>query len=119
MFRDVVAQYRRALAAKPDYLAAETGLAYLLSTCADPSVRDGPAAVPLAEDVNRRTGGSSAVALGTLAAAYAETGDFSRAIDSIRRAIVIAKAQNDLHLATIFQGHLQLYQSRRPLRDYQ
>ena len=55
-------------------------IAWLLATHPDSKSRDGPEAVRLAERACALTDRSVPVLLATLAAAYAETGDFSRAV---------------------------------------
>jgi hypothetical protein len=55
-------------------------LARLLCACGDDQVRDGPAALELARRACDLTGWKRANELDTLAAAFAEVGDFEQAI---------------------------------------
>lgn len=63
----------------PDYWLADSRLAWLLSTCRDPSVRNGERAVELATRACDLTAWKKASALESLAAAHAERGDFDEA----------------------------------------
>src|SRR5262249_18001928 len=76
-YRQRMERYREA--AKSGDPAALNGLAWALATCVDSAVRDGPAAVDLAEKAVAATNRKDANMLDTLAAAYAEVGRFSDA----------------------------------------
>jgi Cdc6-like AAA superfamily ATPase len=52
-----------------------------------------------------------------LAAAYAESGDFSKAIDIAQRALDLAIAQNNTSLSATLRHEIELYQARRPYRE--
>jgi hypothetical protein len=52
-----------------------------------------------------------------LAAAYAESGRFSDAIESAQRGAELAMNQGNPGLATELQSNIAVYQSGRPLRD--
>ena len=64
-------------------------LAWILSTCADASLRDGKRAVELATHACELTGRKNAWLLDTLAAAFAETGDFKAAVETQREAMAL------------------------------
>ena len=67
-------------AAEGGYLEGKNSLAWLLATCPEDSVRDGARAVEILEPLVNG-GMRHPVLLDTLAAAYAETGVFSLALD--------------------------------------
>jgi eukaryotic-like serine/threonine-protein kinase len=93
---------------------ALNSLAWLLATCREQQVRDGLAAIGYAERAVEATQGKNASYLDTLAAAYAENGQFAEAIDAQNKAIsllVSEKAKTD------FQKRLSLYQANQPVRD--
>jgi hypothetical protein len=55
--------------------------------------------------------------LGTLAAAYAETGEFNKAIETEKLATELAKQQGKTELAAALQGRMELFQARKPIRE--
>ena len=65
---------------QPEAPAGLNGLAWLLATCPDPGVRDGKRAVELAKEACKSALGKKGNELDTLAAAYAETGQFEEAV---------------------------------------
>jgi tetratricopeptide (TPR) repeat protein len=94
---------------------ALNGLAWLLASCPIPELRDGSNAVLLAETAVSRTSRKDPGCLDTLAAAYAEIGDFAKAV-SVQEE---AKASNkDLGLTGELTAHLNVYKSGAPLRLY-
>src|SRR2546430_17334313 len=88
----------------------------LVALPADP-IRDGKRAVELAEKATPLPGGNIPVVLRTLAAAYAEAGDFSKATNTAQRAIDLATAQNNNSLLATLRHELELYQARTPYRE--
>lgn len=94
------------------YLPAINNLAWLLSTCPDPELRDGKRAVALLQPVIDQ----SPQMLDTLAAAYAETGDFEQAVELQQKAIAALAKTADGRLPD-FVGRLLAYRAGRPWRD--
>jgi tetratricopeptide (TPR) repeat protein/Zn-dependent protease len=74
-----VADYAEAARLAPDYAAAYNNLAHLWATCPLAEVRDGSRAVGYATRACELTAWGEAGFLDTLAAAYAEAGDFAEA----------------------------------------
>jgi len=114
---EAIVQYREAARINPAYSEAMSNLAYSLATAGDGRLRNGREALEVAQRANDLTKGGAPILLGTLAAAYAETGRFGEAEETARRAIELAKAQGNPALAGTFQEHLKLYQARQPLRS--
>src|SRR6266487_3555913 len=77
---EAIQHYQKALELSPQSIPTLTNLAWLLATSQDGSLRNGPKAVDLARQADRLTGGTNARVLKTLAAAYAENGEFANAI---------------------------------------
>ena len=92
-FPEAVAEYRLLLKARPDELEALNNLAWLLATCSEQTVRDGAEAVRLAEHACRLSGYKEARTLGTLAAAYAEAGRFTEAVEAAQKAVESGKGR--------------------------
>jgi len=89
-------------------------LAWQLATSADPKLRDGPTAVRLAEKAVAKTNRKDPMILDTLAAAYAEVGQFARAVTAQQEAIALLQDEKQKE---DYASRLQLYQSNSPYRD--
>jgi Flp pilus assembly protein TadD len=70
----------------------------------------------LAERANELSGDNNPAVLRTLAAAYAENGRFTEARVTAERGLQLAKAQENLALASIFEGDLARYRINTPVR---
>ncbi len=114
--RDAVVELRTAVRLAPGSPAGND-LAWILSTAADDSLRDGAEAVRLAEAGCRATGFSEPALLDTLAAAQAEVGQFEQAQQSARRAIDLARQKGNAALEKSVAQRLELYQKSLPYRD--
>jgi cytochrome c-type biogenesis protein CcmH/NrfG len=115
--REAVEQWQETLRRDPNNGNANSNLAWVLATCPEQSLRDGNRAVQLAEEASQLSGGKNAVVLRTLAAAYAENGRFTDAIDAARRGAALANQQGNSSLAAEFEHSIALYQSHTALRD--
>jgi len=104
------------LSRDPNDLDLQNSLAWLTATCPDPSIRDGHAALLLAERVCAATSHERTAYLNTLAAAQAETGRFTRAIQTLERAIALT-GPADAALKAQYQVLLKRYRARRPYRQ--
>jgi tetratricopeptide (TPR) repeat protein len=115
--RDGVEEWHKVLAIQPDNGNAMSNLAWVFATSPDDSLRDGVKAVQLAQEALRISARRIPLLFRTLAAAYAETGEFSKAIQTAQEGIELANSQGNQGLATELQGNISLYQEQRPLRD--
>ena len=102
------------LAAEHDHPQGHNGLAWLLATTRFDGLRDGEAA--LAEALRATAIVRSANTLDTLAAAYAETGDFDKAVATQRDALAMADTEDAGHRPE-FERHLQSFQQHKPWRE--
>lgn len=101
----------------PDTVISRNALAYALATVPDAALRDGPRAVRLAEAVVEETEDEHPDYLDSLAAAYAEVGDFGKALATERRALeLVAGRELPPHLVEPFERHLAAFQAGEPLR---
>jgi tetratricopeptide (TPR) repeat protein len=109
--------WRKALALEPKSVTALSGAAWLLATAPDANTRNGAEAVTLAESAHELASGESPEVLDTLAAAYAEAGDFVKARVFANRALDLAVAQKDKAMTAAIRGRIQLYNDGKPFRD--
>jgi len=116
LLSEAVAQYREALKRAPRLVAAQDNLAWTLATAPDASLRNGSQALELATQANQLSGGRDPVILRTLAAAYAENGQFSKAFESAKSALDLAITQRNQALVEALQHDISLYQRGLPYR---
>jgi tetratricopeptide (TPR) repeat protein len=90
-------------------------LPWLLSTCPDPKFRNGTEAVAMARKDCESTKWKDSGKLDTLAAAYAETGDFQEAIRCEEQAIALR--DGEFAWQTRMKERLALYQKSKPYRE--
>jgi protein O-mannosyl-transferase len=112
-----IEQWEISLQIDPNDGNALNNLAWMLATYPADTVRDGKRAVELAGKATTLPGGNVPVVLRTLAAAYAEAGDFSNAITTAQRAIDLATAQNNTSLLATLRHEMELYRARTPYRE--
>ena len=96
---EAIAHFQQALQLEPADPRIKNNLAWLLATCPEASLRNGNKAVELAPQANELTGGENPIILHTLAAAFAEAGRFSEAVETAQRALHLAGAQSNTRLA--------------------
>jgi tetratricopeptide (TPR) repeat protein len=111
---EAIPQYQKALQLNPADPAIQNNLAWVLATSPQASLRDGGKALEAARQANLLTGGENPVILHTLAAACAETGRFSEAVETAQHALRLAQAQTNTALAGELQSELKLYQAGSP-----
>jgi protein O-mannosyl-transferase len=115
--REAIEQWQEAETIEPENGNAASNLAWVFATCPDDSIRDGRRAVELAEKALRISGGKIPMIFRILAAAYAENGRFSEAIESAQRGADLATSEGNSALAAELQSNIALYQTGTPLRD--
>jgi tetratricopeptide (TPR) repeat protein len=114
---EALAHFRKALELRPDSAAACDSLAWALATSPEHSDRNGAEAVALARRAEQLSQGKNPRVLRTLAAAYAETGQFPEAVTTALRAQQLAAALNNAALTNKLDADITLYQLRSPFRD--
>ncbi len=114
---EAIAQYEKAIELAPEDNLAEINLAWALATCPASSLRNGKRAVALAQDANQRLGGMNPLALRSLAAAYAEIGEFPSAVQSAKEAWQIAFEADNQMLMRALSKELELYSANLPYRQ--
>lgn len=112
-YHDAVTHLKAALQINPDSADAMNNLAWILATCPDANIRNGPPAAHLAERACELTHYRSTTMMTTLAAAYAEEGEFDRAIATTQQAIALAQQQGNAQVYDANQGLLQVYSNHQ------
>ena len=115
--RGGIEQWEISLQLSPDDGNALNNLAWVLATYPEDTIRDGKRAVELAVKATTLPGGNVPIAIRTLAAAYAEAGDFSKAIETGQRALDLATAQSNTSLLSTLRHEIELYQAHTPYRE--
>ena len=114
-----IQQLREALRLKPDWPAALNTLAGILATHPSEQFRDGAEAVRLAERSCALTGQKNAALLDTLAAAYAEAGQFDQALATAQKIRTLSPTSVPLGLLEKLEQRVQLYQAGKPFHQPQ
>jgi tetratricopeptide (TPR) repeat protein len=109
-----IAEYTRSISTSPHESWPSQGLAWLLATCPIERLRDGSRAIGLALKACELTKWKDANCIGTLAGAYAEVGQFNKAIEHQTRALDMNMPGYDRAAA---QRRLKGYRQREPHRE--
>lgn len=119
-----IADYERAIkvagedASNYDLSGILNNLAWVLATSPKDEVRDGARAVELGERAVKLTEEKEPHILSTLAAGYAETGNFEKAIEWSSKAVEIGKEQNHEQIEQL-EEELEQYRAGKPWREKQ
>ncbi|MFN0125059.1 MAG: ASPIC/UnbV domain-containing protein [Verrucomicrobiales bacterium] len=111
--KEALPHYREALRLRPDLLPAANNLAWLLATDLDATVRHGAESLKIAQAIVNADRGQNPATLSTLAAAFAETGDFARATAAMQAAL---KLTTDAAQVQQFKATLKRLQAGQPIR---
>ena len=111
-----IAQYEKGLAIAPEDIPVQADLAWVLATCSNESLRDGSRALELAQSANKLTSGKDPFVLHSLAAAYAATGQFSRAVQTAEEAAHLAFENGNQGLAKALWREIESYKINSPYR---
>lgn len=109
-----VADYDQAIKLDPKHANAYNDLAWLYAACPDEKYRDGKKAFENASKAYQLTKGKSWDYIDTLAAAYAENGDFDKAKEWEAKAIKMATAEKSKEE---YRSRLELYKQKKPYRE--
>jgi tetratricopeptide (TPR) repeat protein len=91
-------------------------VAQILASSSDDAIRDGPGAVELAAKAMESSDDPQPEVLDVMAMAYAETGNFTNAVNCAEAALELARTMKKRN-AGEFQFRLELYRAGRPWRD--
>jgi tetratricopeptide (TPR) repeat protein len=113
-FEKALGDFDEIIRIEPRSASAYNSRAWLWATCPDGKYRDGKKAVESATKACELSEWKNAHIVDTLAAAYAEAGDFDAAVKWQTKANGLYTAQADLERG---QARLKLYQSKKPYRE--
>lgn len=108
-----VVNFKQAIELDPKFDRAHNNLAWILATNPDEQLRDGEQAVEHALQACERKEFQDAGYLDTLAAAYAEAGQFDEAVKRAKEAIALAADSDKEGI----EARLRLYQAGHPFRE--
>lgn len=92
---EAVQALSKAVESDPTDYTSVNNLAWILCTSPEDSVRDGRRAVELAEQAGKLSHFKKSFILSTLAAAYAEAGDFEKAKEWSQKSVEVAKTERN------------------------
>ena len=113
-FDKAIADYNEAIRLDPKGADAYNELAWLWATCPDERFRDGKKAVELATRACELTEWKDAEILDTLAADYAELGDFGKAVEWQEKTNKLYTDADDRRKG---EERLKLYKEKKPYRE--
>jgi tetratricopeptide (TPR) repeat protein len=113
-YEDAIGDLEAALESNDQDALAHNNLAWICATCPRENLRDGARAVENATLANQLCDGQEPAFLGTLAAAYAELGDFDAAVRWQKKALKLAPAHER---DDKYRDKLELFQSGLPFRE--
>lgn len=112
---DALSDYAEAYRVKADDSGLLNNYAWLLATSPEDKLRDGKRSVELATEACKLTDYKQAHILSTLAAGYAEQGDFDKAIEWSTKAVELGQGEMKQHL----EQELASYKEHKPWREKQ
>ena len=113
----VLAEQRERVRSRPDDPTVLSDLAWSLATNPNDSIRNGGEALEFAQRAAELSDGQEPAILDTLAAAYAEAGRFSEAVQTARKALDLAAQQDKVVLGESIKARLRFYESDVPFRE--
>ena len=115
LFTNAIQDFEAVIKREPEAFRVYNSLAWLLATCADDHILDGKRAVELATKACDLSKWENYVCVDTLAAAYAETGDYERAVKYQKQAASMAGISDANR--TNSQNRVDLYLQHKPYRE--
>jgi tetratricopeptide (TPR) repeat protein len=116
-YGDAIADYEAAVRVDPDYARAFSDLAWLRAAGPTAEFRDSTKAIENATKACELTDWKDHRYVGTLAAVYAEVGDFATAVEWQKKAIDLLTEDNRAKWQAHYESRLKLYQSGKPYHE--
>ncbi|MGI5869393.1 MAG: PilT/PilU family type 4a pilus ATPase [Kiritimatiellia bacterium] len=114
---EVLKETRDAHNADPKNPEYQMALAWLLATSPFKELRDGKLALRLSEQASKAFRDKDPDYLAVVAVAYAELGNFRRAIDIAKRAMTLYVENGDAIKAATMKSRTTLFENQKPYRD--
>ncbi len=105
-----ITHYRRLIELQPEFPPGFNNLAWTLATASDPSLRNPPEAIQLAQKACELTAYQDPLMMDTLAAAYAAAGRIDEAISTVQKALALARSKGDEDLQLKLRENLRRIQ---------
>jgi len=115
--QEAIDHYNKAIRCNPNRPEAINNLAWLLATGSNAKFRNGAEAVRLAINACEMTHYHATAYIGTLAAAYAEAGQYDDAIKTAKTAITMAREAGETNLLEENLRLLEVYSAEHPYHE--
>ncbi|MGO8835918.1 MAG: hypothetical protein ACLQAH_10500 [Limisphaerales bacterium] len=117
--REAIAEYVTVLQHYPNLNLpiVLNNLAWILATSDDPEIRNGADAIQYAGRACELTHYQATICIGTLAAAYAEAGQFDKAIATAEKACTLAEKSGETNLLQRNRELLELYRAHKAYHE--
>jgi hypothetical protein len=113
-YADARTAFEKAIKLQPSQPQPYRHLAWMLATAPEPQIRDGRAAVRLAQKAISLDKTADALYGDTLAAAYAENRQFDKAVAAAQAAAAAARKRGERELAAEIDDRCKLYEQHMP-----
>ncbi len=114
---EAIAILRRGMRATRNYPPITLRLARILAASSEDEFRNGQEAVRLAKFVCEYTVSQKPEALDVLATAYAETGQFGKAVRTAQEALSLIDTTKQKELTAHIENHIKLFKANKPYRE--
>ena len=116
--RESIEQYQKAFYKWPDKAETSNNLAWILATTDDPNFRNGTMAVYFAKICCHLINYKDSEKLDTLAAAYAENGQFDEALKTAQKALEMRDSFTREGLISEIQNRVKFYKRKQPWHEH-